>query len=113
MTKERACPSETIERLLKKIERLTERLQDCETGLETWDSGHESEYWLRHPTPFDEQPAAPLPSSGLYDSALEFARQVAVDVLGNNPSEKELRTVALNVCDTIRRAHEPEQGKDG
>lgn len=39
-------------------ERLRERLQDCETGLETWDSGHESEYWLRHQIPAGIAPPA-------------------------------------------------------
>jgi hypothetical protein len=33
------------------ISQLRERLQDAELALNVWDKNHDSEYWLRHPTP--------------------------------------------------------------
>jgi hypothetical protein len=33
------------------IARLRQRILDAELALNVWDKGHNSEYWLRHPTP--------------------------------------------------------------
>jgi hypothetical protein len=33
------------------IEVLRQRILDAELALNVWDKGHDSEYWLRHPTP--------------------------------------------------------------
>jgi hypothetical protein len=30
---------------------LRHRILDAELALNVWDKGHDSEYWLRHPTP--------------------------------------------------------------
>ncbi len=37
------------QKLCAEIDRLRSQIEDAEIALNTWDSAHDSEYWLRYP----------------------------------------------------------------
>ena len=49
--------SAAFDQAADEIERLRQRLFDCETSLNVWDDTRDSEYWLRYGEPSTLEPA--------------------------------------------------------